>query len=390
VQYMEGTGKNLRLTQNPPFNFEGRRTFDATTGAGSAAVGFADITPNTSGGPGTLYRVFAPDLRPQFTKQWNVFVERQLTPVVSAQVGYVGSRSSHMVVPFDFNQPEPDPGPVSTWRPLDQRRPLYALNPDIGATSGTNSIGIGAYDALQTSVRQRYNDGLEFLASYTYGKALSDNVGYYGTGWGQTGAQGYYYLDSTDPRRDYSRSTYDARHNFSLAGTYELPFGRGRKMNSDMSPLADAFLGGWNVHAIYQARTGFAFSVIDGAGQSLQATRSNERPDRLCDGSTDASGPNDIWIDLSCFAHAPAGQFGTSGHNILSGPGYWNLDFALSKNIHIDDRRFVTFKIEAFNALNHPNWGAPSSDISDPTSFGKINNTFSAPRIIELVGKFTY
>jgi Carboxypeptidase regulatory-like domain/TonB dependent receptor len=390
VQYMEGTGKNLRLTQNPPFNFEGRGVFDATTGAGSAAVGFADITPNTSGGPGTLYRVFAPDLRPQFTKQWNVFVERQLTPVISAQMGYVGSRSSHMVVPFDFNQPEPDPGPVQTWRPLDQRRPLYPLNPDIGQTSGTNSIGIGAYDALQTSVRQRYNEGLEFLASYTYGKALSDNVGYYGTGWGQTGAQGYYYLDSSDPRRDYGRSTYDARHSFSLAGTYELPFGRGRKMKSDLSPLADAFLGGWNVHAIYQARTGFAFTVIDGAGQSLQATRSVERPDRLCDGSTDASGPNDVWIDLSCFAHAPAGQFGTAGHNILSGPGYWNLDFALSKNIHIDDRRFITFKIEAFNALNHPNWGAPSSDLADPTTFGRINNTFSAPRIIELVGKFTY
>jgi hypothetical protein len=389
VQYMEGTGKNLRLTQNPPFNYEGRRVFDATTGPGSAAVGFADIIPNTSGGPGTLYRIFAPDLRPQLTKQWNVFVERQLTPTVSAQVGYVGSRSSHMVVPFDFNQPEPDPGPVETWRPLDQRRPLYALNPDIGVTSGTNSIGIAAYDALQSSVRQRLDEGLEFIASYTYGKALSDNVGYYGTGWGQTGAQGYYYLDSSDPRRDYSRSTYDARHSFSLAGTYELPFGRGRRMQTG-SGLTEAFLGGWSVHGIFQARTGFAFSVWDAGGQSLQATRSNERPDRLCDGATNASGPDDTWIDISCFARAPVGQFGTSGHNILSGPGYWNVDFAVSKNIHIDDRRFFTFKIEAFNALNHPNWGAPSSDISDPNTFGRIQQTFSAPRIVELVGKFTY
>jgi hypothetical protein len=50
---MEGTGKNLRLTQNPPFNFEGRRVFDATTGAGTASTGFEDITPNVNGGPGT-------------------------------------------------------------------------------------------------------------------------------------------------------------------------------------------------------------------------------------------------------------------------------------------------------------------------------------------------
>ena len=78
VQYMEGTGKNLRLPQNPPFYFEGQRSFDATTGAGTAAIGFEDVTPNVEGGPGTLYRIFAPDLRPQLTKQWNVFVERQI------------------------------------------------------------------------------------------------------------------------------------------------------------------------------------------------------------------------------------------------------------------------------------------------------------------------
>ena len=233
VQYMEGTGKNLRLTANPPFNFDSQKTF--TDIPGSASVGFTDITPNVNGGPETLYRIFAPDLRPQLTKQWNVFVERKLTDTVSAQVGYVGSRSSHMVVPFDFNQPEPDPGPVETWRPLDERRPLYSLNPAIGMTSGTNSIGVGAYDALQASVRQRPASGLEFLASYTYGKALSDNVGYYGVGWGQTGGQGFYYLDSDHPERDYGPSPYDMRHNFSLSAIYELPFGKQRKFGQAWS-----------------------------------------------------------------------------------------------------------------------------------------------------------
>ena len=104
------------------------------------------------------------------------------------------------------------------------------LNPDLDTqTSGTNSIGVGKYDALQASLRQRPTDGLEFLASYTYGKALSDNVGYYGVGWGQTAVQGFYYLDSSDPLRDYGPSPYDVRHMFSLAANYELPFGKGRK-----------------------------------------------------------------------------------------------------------------------------------------------------------------
>jgi hypothetical protein len=162
---------------------------------GRPAALFALETPDTSGGPATLFRIFVPDLRPQLTKQWNVFVERQLTDSLSAQVGYVGSRASHMIVPFDFNQPEPDPGSVRTRLPLDQRRPLYPLNPNIGVTSGTKSIGIGAYDALQASLRQRATEsGLEFLASYTYRKSLSDNVGYYGVGWGQTAGQDYYYM----------------------------------------------------------------------------------------------------------------------------------------------------------------------------------------------------
>jgi Carboxypeptidase regulatory-like domain len=391
VQYMEGTGKNLRLPANPPYFTEGQRSFDATTGAGTAAIGFADVV-STTGSVSTLYRVFAKDLRPQMTKQWNIFVERKLTDALSAQMGYVGSRATHMVVPFDFNQPEPGSGDPSTWAPLQQRRPLYGLNPNIGTTSGTNSIGIGAYDGLQASVRQRSKGGLEFLASYTYSKSLSDNVGYYGTGWGQTGAQGYYYMDSTDPLRDYGRSTYDARHNFTFAGTYEIPFGRGRKSGADMKGLGQAILGNWDLHGILQMRSGFAFTVYDSAGQSLQSPRGLERPNRTCDGSTDASGPNDIWIDISCFQHAPVGQFGTAGQNILSGPGYWNVDLGISKNLFIDDKRYLTFRVEAFNVFNHPNFSmnAGASDISDPNNFGKILNTFSAPRIIELVLKFNF
>ena len=392
VQYMEGTGKNLRLTQNPPFNFEGRKVFDATTGAGSASVGFGDIIPNVNGGPGTLFRIFPPNLRPQLTKQWNVFVERKLNDSLSGQIGYVGSRASHMVVPFDFNQPLPGTGPVSTWAPLDQRRPLYPLNPAIGVTSGTNSIGVGAYDALQASLRQRPTDGLEFLASYTYGKALSDNVGYYGVGWSQTAGQGYYYLDSYHPRKDYGPSPYDIRHNFSLAANYELPFGKGRKMGSDWSGAKNAVLGGWNLNSIFQAHSGLAVTVWDGAGQSLQATRSLERPNRVCDGQISGAGVNDVWFDINCFQHAPAGRFGDSGVGILRGPKYWNWDLGLSKDFYFDDKRYLTLRVEAFNVLNHPNFAiqAGSGNMADPTTFGKIQNTFSAPRIVELVARFTY
>jgi hypothetical protein len=386
VQYMEGTGKNLRLTFNPPFGFEGQTSFDATTGPGTASIGFTDL------GNRALFRIFAPDLRPQLTKQWNVFVERKLTDSLSGQIGYVGSRSSHMVVPFEFNQPLPGSGPVSTWAPLDQRRPLTLLNPAISTTSGTNSIGVGAYDGLQASLRQRPTQGLEFLASYTYGKALSDNVGYYGVGWGPTASQGYYYLDSYHPLKDYGPAPWDIRHSFSLAANYEVPFGKGRKHGSDWSSAKNAVLGGWSLNSIFQAHTGLGVTIWDGAGQSLQATRSLERPNRVCDGQISGAGVNDVWFDIKCFQHAPAGQFGDSGVGILRGPKYWNWDLGLSKDFYFDDKRYLTFRIEAFNVLNHPNFAIVqhAADISDPANFGKILGTFSPPRIVELVVRFTY
>jgi hypothetical protein len=345
VQYVEGTGTNLRLTANPPFNYDSQKTF--TDIPGSASVGFTDITPNVNGGPETLYRIYARDLRPQLTKQWNVFVERQLTDTVSAQVGYVGSRSNHMVVPIDFNQPQPDPGPVETWRPLDQRRPLYSLNPAIGMTSGTDSIGVGAYDALQASVRQRRTQGLEFLASYTYGKALSDSVGYYGVGWGQTAGQGFYYLDSDHPERDYGPPPYDMRHNFSLSAIYELPFGNQRKFGQAWSRATNAVLGGWSLNTIFQAHTGLALTVIDFADQSLQTPHhaTLNFPNRVCNGAISGAGVDDVWIDVNCFPRAPRGHLGDSGAGILYGPGYWNWDLGLAKDFYINGGRYLTVKI---------------------------------------------
>jgi hypothetical protein len=104
------------------------------------------------------------------------------------------------------------------------------------------------------------------------------------------------------------------------------------------------------------------------------------------------AGVDDPWIDINCFQHAPPGQFGDSGVGILTGPSYWNWDLGLSKNFNLNDRRYFTFRIEAFNVLNHPNFAiqAGSADMSNPSTFGRIQNTFSAPRIVELVGKFTY
>ena len=108
-------------------------------------------------------RAWDPNLRPQFTQQWNVFAEYLLTPSMSANVGYVGHKATHLVTPVEGNQPLPGVGDPSTWAPLQQRRPLFATAPLITNISTTAARGRSDYNALQVSLRQRNVNGLEYL-----------------------------------------------------------------------------------------------------------------------------------------------------------------------------------------------------------------------------------
>src|SRR5262249_28300401 len=181
-QYMEGTGANLRLPLNPPYFFESAVGYDTTSGAGSLASGFADLRPLDQ--PSGQVRAWDPNLRPQFTQQWNVFAEYLLTASTSANVGYVGNKATHLVTPVEGNQPLPGVGDPTTWAPLNTRRPLYATAPLITNISTTASPGHSDYKALQVSVRQRDVKGVEYLASYTLSEVRSNNMGYYGSGEG--------------------------------------------------------------------------------------------------------------------------------------------------------------------------------------------------------------
>ena len=118
TQFMEGTGANLRLPLNPPFFFESAVNYDTTTGAGTARTGFAELVPGTT--PSGNVRAYDPNLRPQFSQQWNGFVEYRLTSAMSAQVGYVGHHADHLVTPVEGNQALPGVGDPATWAPKNR------------------------------------------------------------------------------------------------------------------------------------------------------------------------------------------------------------------------------------------------------------------------------
>jgi hypothetical protein len=393
-QYMEGTGSNLRLPMNPPFFFESNVVYDKSSGAGTITTGFAELIPGTT--PTGNVRAFATDLRPQFTQQWNVFVERMLTSSMSVNVGYVGHHATHLVAPVEGNQPLPGVGDPSTWAPLAQRRPLYEEQPLITTIATTASVARSNYNALQASVRQRTFHGLEFMASYTFGKVLTNNLGYYGSSY--TAGEGAYWMNAYEPEWNYGRAFFDVRHNFVLAANYELPFGKGMKWGSEWGGLTDAILGGWKVSAIFQARTGIPITVTDGRGSSLQAVRGNERPNCIGDPvpsnqgmTSDPNAPADSkWININAFEAAAKGTWGNCGIGVLSGPGYSNVDLTLAKRFNMGGTRQLELRAEAFNALNHPNWTMPGRNIGDTNTFGIITGTVNEPRIIQLAVKFYF
>ncbi len=384
TQYMEGTGANLRLPLNPPFFFESQTDYDLTSGAGTISTGFEGLQALDR--PSGQLRAWDPNLRPQFTQQWNVFVEYLLGSRASINVGYVGNSSKYLVTPIEGNQPLPGTGDPTTWLPLQQRRPLYAFNPLITNISTTASRGRSNYNAMQASFKQRLWRGVDFLANYAYGKALSNNLGYYGSAG--VAAEGAYPMNSYNIEANYGPAFFDAKHIFSLAGSYELPFGKDRQFGANWNRVLDGLAGGWSTSFAVTAHSGFPITVTDSSRRSLQGTRSPDRPNRIGSGKVDNPTLTQ-WIDRAAFVSAPLGQFGDSGVGILRAPGYWNLDISVSKRFLTVGRQYVMFRGEMFNALNHPNFGPPTQDIQNQ-NFGTITSTVGDPRVVQLVLKYYF
>jgi hypothetical protein len=397
TQFMEGTGSNLRLPLNPPFFSEADFTFDETSGGGTITTGFTDVVVRDR--PAGLIRVWDPSLRPQFTQQWNLTVEYQLSKSLVVSGAYVGHDATHLVAPTDFNQPLPGPAnvPPDQWPLTQLRRPLALFSDldDVTQISGTASWAISNYNAFQANVRQRYAKGLEFLASYTFSKTLTDNLGYYGGGDKTPGLRNvaaqsaYSYNQYAQRLYNYGPAFFDVRHNFVFSGVYELPVGRGRTYGGSWRPWVNAILGGWNISSILQFRSGFPMTVTTTNDNSFQNPRGGQKPD-LVGNPKPADQSIERWVDRSAFRQPVDGTFGNSPVGALRAPGFANWDFGVGKRFYVRENNYFDFRAEFFNFTNHPSFGPPPTNFNDPNAFGIITYTVSAPRILEFVLKYNF
>jgi hypothetical protein len=160
---------------------------------------------------------------------------------------------------------------------------------------------------------------------------------------------------------------------FVASVLYELPFGKGKPYLSSAGRFTNTLLGGWMVTGIYTLQSGFWFTPT--TSQNTAGTESGTlRPNRLGNGNLPDSQRTRLhWFDTSAFAQPAPFQYGSTGRNILEGPGLKDFDLGLLKNSQVGERGSVQFRAEFFNTFNNTNFGIPSANIA-ASNFGTISS----------------
>jgi hypothetical protein len=286
-----------------------------------------------------------------------------------------------------------------------------------------------SYNAGSVEIRRRFRSGLNFQASYTFSKVFTDY-----SGDTPSGVQRFLpYLDNAQPGLERERANFDLTHAFKANFRYELPFGRGHSWAPSNSVLSQ-LVSGWTTSSIFTWQSGAPFSILSGVGTLNRTARSlltntaytTSTPQQIAGqlgtfqsngevllinpkfiGTDGRAAPNDA---LTCmplvaggFCNPQPGTVGNLPRNAFNGPAFFNWDLGILKSFPITESKYLEFRVEMFNAPNHPtfavgdpnfavaNSGAGPSDmyINDP-KFGVATSTASSPRVIQLGLRFAF
>ncbi len=222
---------------------------------------------------------------------------------------------------------------------------------------------------MTAKLERSYSNGLQYITSYTYGHALAN------TGTTLSGSTGFGIPDPRNYASGYSSAAWDIRHNFTSAFTYDLPFGKGKKMGANMSSAANAIVGNWQVNGILSLRTGVPFTL---RSSGCLGVWNACRPDAVSGKSPNAEpseGRNpDQWFDRTGVAAPASLTGGNLGLQSNYGPPTRSLDFSLFKDFRFTERWRLQFRAEAFNLANTPQFSVPNNNRQD-ANFGRVTST---------------
>ena len=345
---------------NPPFYVNSTVNSAALTYTlppGVFSPASREVTPTTN-----LFSA-NPDYRTNYTYEWNFTVQRELGRTISLQTAYVGSSSHKLIGRSLINQARLDANPAAPTS-IQSRRP-FAGAQDI---SMTESIDNANYHALQVTAEKRLGAGWNFLAAYTWAKAMGISEGGDQSTIGNQYASRKFY---------YGPTPYSQPHRFTLSTTYELPFGKGKK-------LADKFTGGWSVSMIGIFFEGESLTPTSNVSANVGRVDRNV-PNCLANPNMDANARTiQRWFNTAAIAGQAFGTFGNCGTGIIQVPGTNNVDLAVLKNIFFGEGgKRIQFRAEAFNGFNHPSFGQPGFTLGS-SAFGVISSTRTTMRNLQM------
>ena len=326
----------------------------ATMEQAFTTVNLSDPTINSGMGLNLYGRQY--NFQTPYIQTENLTFQDQFTKHDAVQIGYVGTQGRHLDNLGYNNSPTvilPPSANPQNYVPF----PSFARN----ATYETTNAG-SSYNALQATFEHQTSYGLYLLGNYTWSKCLTDQH----TQAEQNQQYRAEWLPGFGINADYALCDTDATNLVHTAGTYELPFGRGRAFMSSANRATDALLGGWIVNFIYSYQSGQPFTVTCPVATSEFGCFAD-----VVKGQSLYAGPHNYtqWLNPSAFAQPPiATTIGQTGYSVLGGgqeqargPNFTNLDSSVLKNFPVTESVYFQFRAEAFNTTNTPPFAQPGN-----------------------------
>jgi len=394
-----------------------------------------------------MYGQFQPHLRTQYSAQYNLNIQRELTKDLVLQVGYVGSQGHRLLASHDINygnagtclalqaisdatdNPDLTCGqfyadssffiPGGTTLPVDLPLP-YAQNHTVipaGTTldeNGITLVGLRPYSspncdpmtgtncpadgtpvfssifAEDTIANSNYNS---FQASLEkrFSHGLQANIAYTWSKSFDLASSFEGELNPLDFHKTYSLSQFDARHRFILSYVWQLPIPK-------YSGVAGQIVSGWDLSGIYTYQSGFPIRITSSSDNELMYSAFFEYPGEpnqiapfhKLDPKKDFNGNGaGYWFDTTAFVESDLGTIGNAKRTICCGPPINNFDFALHKVFAMGESKRFEFRTEIFNLFNHTQFSNPDGNITDGSDFGRIKRA-REPRQVQFALKFYF
>jgi hypothetical protein len=351
-----------------------------------------------------------------YMQQWNFDIQQQLFRSAMLEVSYVGSDGVGLPAGYaaQINQlqdqylslgsklaqmvPNPYAAVVSTGtlsesqvqynqllRPFPQFSTLF---------DEVDQVGHSSYNAFQTQYKQRFGSSL-ITAAYTISKAMGDTEARLDTGGSGNNSSGF--MDNYNRGLSRSLAAYDVPQRLVFAYSYEVPFGKGKRLLGNLGPF-DRVVSGWQMNGIYTAQSGTPLSfttstnltgnygsITDAYGTFV----ANAVPNVSGNAKLTISPLSRLneWFNTSLFSQPPAYTYGNAGRtspNVRT-EGMDNLDFSIFKNNRFgpEDRLNLQFRLEAFNVLTRVQFAAPGPTFGAST-FGVVSSQAGNPRQVQL------